>query len=47
VAFYQDFLHGRPGPHYELHDVDSVRLIEKWDGNLTQEAPSWAKGLGF
>jgi len=45
VAFYQDFLHGTPGPHYELHDVESERLIEKWDGDLTPRAPAWTRGL--
>ena len=47
VAFYQDFLHGTPWPHYELHDVESERLIEKWDGDLTPRAPSWTKGVRF
>jgi hypothetical protein len=45
VAFYQDFLHGTPGQHYELRDVESGRLIGQWDGDLTDKAPAWARGL--
>ena len=45
VAFYQDFLYGTPAPHYELHDVESEKLIEKWDSDLTPRAPAWTRGL--
>jgi hypothetical protein len=45
VGFYQDFLHGTPAPHYELHDVGSERLIGKWDNDLTPKAPAWTRGL--
>lgn len=45
VGFYQDFLHGTPAQHYELRDVDTQRLIAKWDGDLTPKAPSWARAL--
>jgi hypothetical protein len=41
VAFYQDFLHGTSAAHYELRNVDSGRLIDKWDGELTMQAPNW------
>jgi hypothetical protein len=45
VAFYQDFLHGTPGQHYELRDVETGRLIEKWNGELTPKAPRWTRGM--
>ena len=45
VAFYQDFLHGTQAQHYELRDVETGRLIDKWDGNLTAKAPKWTKGM--
>jgi hypothetical protein len=45
VAFYQDFLHGTPSQHYELRDVESGRLVGKWDGEITSKAPVWVRGL--
>jgi hypothetical protein len=45
VAFYQDFLHGTPGQHYELRDVDTGRLVASWDGEITAKAPGWVQGL--
>ncbi len=46
VAFYQDFPHGTPVQHYELRDIATSRLIDKWDGDLTSKSPEWARGLG-
>ena len=46
VAFYQAFPHGTPVQHYELRDIATSRLIDKWDGDLTSKSPKWAKGLG-
>jgi len=46
VALYQDYPHGTPAQHYELRDVETDRLISKWDGDLTPKAPMWAQGLG-
>jgi hypothetical protein len=46
VAFYQDYPHGNPVPHYELRDVETGRLVSKWDSALTRTSPSWAQGLG-
>jgi hypothetical protein len=46
VAFYQDFPHGTPVQHYELRDIATGRLIDKWDADLTSKLPEWAKGLG-
>jgi hypothetical protein len=45
VAFYQDFPHGTPAQHYELRNVETGRLIEKWDGELTTKAPTWTNGM--
>lgn len=45
VAFYQDFLHGTQAQHYELRDVETGRLIDKWDGVLTPKAPKWTRGM--
>jgi hypothetical protein len=44
VAFYQDYPHGNPVPHYELRDVETGQLVSKWDSAMG--APSWVKGLG-
>lgn len=45
VSFYQDFLHGTPRQHYELRDLETGRLVAKWDGELTPRAPAWTQGL--
>jgi hypothetical protein len=45
VAIYQDFVHGPRSQHYELQDVETGRLIDKWDGALTAKAPKWIEGL--
>ncbi len=45
AAFYQSFPHGDPVAHAELWEVDSERLVGKWDGDITPKAPSWAQGL--
>jgi hypothetical protein len=31
--------------HYELLDIGSSRLIDKWDGNVSDAAPPWAQAL--
>ena len=41
VAFYQDFLHGTQAQHYELCDVETGRLLETWNGEVSTKAPSW------
>ena len=43
VAFYQDFPHGTPVQHYELRDIATSRLIDKWDGDPTSKSPKWVK----
>lgn len=45
VAFYQDFLHGTQAQHYELRDIETGRLVQKWDGDLTPKAPKWTSGM--
>jgi hypothetical protein len=46
VAFYQDYAHFAQAQHYELRDIETGRLVDKWDGALTPKSPGWAKGLG-
>jgi hypothetical protein len=41
VAFNSNTVHGDLAPHYELRDVETGRLIEKWEGHLTDSAPEW------
>ena len=46
VAYHVGPTHGEQASHCELHDVDSGRLLTKWDGDLDDpKRPSWAKGL--
>jgi hypothetical protein len=45
VAFYTGFLHGTPAQHYELRDVETGRVLGKWDGELTPKAPGWTRGM--
>lgn len=45
VAFEQSFPHGELREHYELRDVETGRLIDKWDGALTSKAPKWTRGM--
>ena len=45
VVFYSNSSHGDNAPHYELRDVETGRLIEKWDGHLNEKAPAWTKGM--
>ena len=46
VAIYQSFPHGDLRPHYELRDVETERLIDKWDPDEAPNAPKWTNGLG-
>ena len=43
VAFHSDRSHGNSAPYYGLLDVETGRLIDKWDGELTEKAPAWAQ----
>ena len=45
VAFYTNTVHGDFGPHYELHDVRTGRLVKKLDGHLDEKSPRWTDGL--
>ena len=45
VSFATNTVHGDFAPHYEMHDVLSGRLLEKWDGHITEKSPKWVKEL--
>ena len=45
VAFYTDTVHGGLAPHYELRNVLTGALLDKWDGDLSATSPGWAKQL--
>lgn len=45
VAFYVGPLHGDFIPHFELHDVQSGRLLAEWDGHISEPHPAWVTGL--
>jgi hypothetical protein len=45
AAFYTNTVHGDFAPHYELRDLQTGRQVGKWDGALSDKAPSWAQGL--
>jgi hypothetical protein len=45
VAFSTNTVHGDMAPHYELHDVDSGRLLSHWNGHLNAKSPKWTRGL--
>ena len=45
VAFHVGPTHG-DAKHYELHDIDSKRLIGSWNGDLDDtKRPEWTKAL--
>jgi hypothetical protein len=45
VAFFQSYPHGDLRTHYELRDVESGRLIDRWDDSDKRKAPAWMTGL--
>jgi hypothetical protein len=45
VGFYQDYLHGNPGEHYQLRDIESGRLMGEWHGGITAKTPQWVRDL--
>jgi hypothetical protein len=45
AAFYANTVHGDLAPHYELRDLQTGRQLDKWDGPLTDKAPSGAQQL--
>jgi hypothetical protein len=45
VAFWIGPTHGAFTPHFELHDVESGRLLAKWDGHVRDKHPAWVSGL--
>jgi len=46
VAFYQSFPHGDLMTHYELRDIETERLLDKWDENSTGKMPAWVREFG-
>ena len=47
VAFYTDTVHGDRAPYYELRDIQTDKIIDKWQGQLTEKSPEWAKRLSL
>jgi len=47
VAFYTNTVHGDRAPYYELRDIQTDKAIEKWQGQLTERSPEWAKRLSL
>ena len=45
VAFYTNTVHGDLAPYYELHDIETDKIVDKWEGQLTDKTPAWAKRL--
>jgi hypothetical protein len=45
LAFSSGPTHGEHLPHFELQDVQSGRLLEKFEGHLTAESPHWTDNL--
>jgi len=45
VAFYTNTVHGDFAPHYELHDIETGRLIGKWEGHPNGKSPAWVHRL--
>jgi hypothetical protein len=46
ISLYQSFPHGPPVGHYELRDIDSGRLVGRWDEDAAAPMPAWALALG-
>ena len=46
VAFYQSYPHGDLRGHRELREIETGRLIDKWnDDDPPGKMPAWAKGI--
>jgi hypothetical protein len=45
VELYQDYQHGDPVKRFDLRDVETGRLIGKWDAEITAISPAWTRGL--
>ena len=46
VAYHVGPRHGETASHCELHDVRTGRLVESWDGDLTDPGkPTWTRKL--
>ena len=45
VAFWTGPTHGDFVPHFELHDVQSGKMLTEWNGHLDGPHPAWVSGL--
>jgi hypothetical protein len=45
VAFYTNTVHFARSPHFELRDVQTGRLLGKWNGPLDEKSPAWTDSL--
>lgn len=45
VAFNTDTLHGSLAPYYELRDIETNKIIDKWQAPLSDKSPEWVKRL--
>lgn len=45
VAFWTGPTHGNFVSHFELHDVNSGKLLADWTGRVNEPHPTWVSGL--
>jgi hypothetical protein len=47
VAYHDGPLHGEATSHFELRDIASGRLLDQWNGEIsdTSKRPAWVAGL--
>lgn len=45
VGFHQETVHGGGGLHYELREIISGRLIQRYEGEPAPDAPAWVQDL--
>ena len=43
VVYHADTVHGNFSPHSVLVDVDTGRVLARWDAKLDAKAPAWAR----
>jgi len=42
-VYHADTVHGNFSPHSVLVDVDTGRVLARWDANIDAKAPAWAR----
>jgi hypothetical protein len=45
VAFYTNTVYGDKAPYYEVREILIDKMIEHWQGRLTDKFSLWAKRL--